>query len=177
MEALDQLSEREVQKLNYDDKKLLKQLIKDLPLQTLTDILGSKTISRLDLVTVKQMNSEDICSPLNETVKSLTPRETKKLLIYQLQQFTVNVQTQEMLEEEATELSLSQLKKLIELTKSAFSKKAKDSFKQAQREFLKVLEIDSHNKAAQLHVKRCLLFETDSPPDETWDGVWKLTEK
>ena len=177
LEALEQLSEREVQKLNYDDKKLLKQLIKDLPLQTLTDILGSKTISRLDLVTVKQMNSEDICSPLNETVKSLTPRETKKLLIYQLQQFTVNVQTQEMLEEEATELSLSQLKKLIELTKSAFSKKAKDSFKQAQREFLKVLEIDSHNKAAQLHVKRCLLFETDSPPDETWDGVWKLTEK
>jgi PAS domain S-box-containing protein len=177
LEQLDNLSDSNIQKTNYDEQKLLKQLLKDLSLQQLTEILGSKTVSRLDLVNLKSMNPEQLSLSLNETVKLLTPRETKKLLIAKLKHFTLDEQTEELIEEEAQELSTAQLKKLIELTKNAFSKKSKGLFKQAQREFLKVLEIDPHNKAAQLHVKRCLLFDTDSPPDETWDGVWKLTEK
>ncbi|MGB3404050.1 MAG: GAF domain-containing protein [Microcoleaceae cyanobacterium] len=177
LEELDNLSDSDLQKTNYDEQKLLKQFIKETPLQSLVEILGSKTVSRLDLVNLKSMNAEDMNALLNQTVENLTPRETKKLLIAKLKHFTVDEQTQELIEEEAQELSTAQLKKLIELTKDAFSKKSRNTFRQAQREFLKVLDIDPHNKAAQLHVKRCLLFDTDSPPDETWDGVWKLTEK
>ncbi|MGB3534242.1 MAG: adenylate/guanylate cyclase domain-containing protein [Microcoleaceae cyanobacterium] len=177
LEQLESLSETQIKQLNYDDQQLLKQMIKQMPLQALTEILGSKAVSRLDLVTLKQMNPEAINSLLNEKLQSITPRETKKLLIAKLKQFTVDAPTQELIEDEAQELSLSQLKKLIELAKKKFSRKAKETFRQAKREFLKVLDIDPQNKAAQLHVKRCILFETDSPPDETWDGVWRLTEK
>ncbi len=177
LEQLEELSDSQIKKLAYDDKQLLKQMLKAMPLQALTEILGSKTVSRLELVAFKQMNTEDLEQSLSEKVQSLTPRETKKLLTAKLKQFTVDDQTQEMLEDEAQELSLPKLRKLIELTKQKFSQKAKDAFRKAKREFLAVLEIDPKNKAAQLHVKRCMLFETDAPPDETWDGVWKLTEK
>jgi adenylate cyclase len=37
-------------------------------------------------------------------------------------------------------------------------------------------EIDSHDKAAILHLKRCQHFLQEPPPDD-WDGVWTLTEK
>jgi adenylate cyclase len=39
-----------------------------------------------------------------------------------------------------------------------------------------VLKLDKSNKAAKLHVERCMLF-VQSPPNEDWDGVWKLTDK
>jgi class 3 adenylate cyclase len=177
LEQLDNLSDSQVQRLAYDDKQMLKKILKDMPLQALIEILGNKTVSRLELVALKQMTLEEMNPLLGEKIEALTPRETKKLLMARLKQFTVDDQTQEMLEEEAQELSTAQLKKLIDLAKQKFSRNAKEAFRQAKKEFLKVLEIDPKNKAAQLHVKRCILFETDSPPDETWDGVWKLTEK
>ncbi len=177
LEQLENLSDSQVQKLNYDPQQLLTQMLKTLPLQALLEILGNKTVSRLELVDLKQMSATAMSPLLGEKVKGLTPRETKKLLINKLFQFTIEEQTQEMLEEEAQELSLSRLRKLVELTQQKFYQKSKESFRQAKREFLKVLDIDPQNKAAQLHVKRCILFETDSPPDESWDGVWKLTEK
>ncbi len=49
-------------------------------------------------------------------------------------------------------------------------------FELALAEFGKVLEIDANNKAANLHMERCLHF-IENPPDDNWDGVWKLTEK
>ncbi len=174
---LEDLSESQLKKLAYDGKQLLRTLLKDLPLQSLIGILGENTIKRLELVSVKQMNAEEMDSILPATVAALTPRETKKLLTAKLKQFAVTPQIKEMLEDEANDLSLTSLKKLIDLAKQKFNKKAKESFRQAKREFLKVLDIDPKNKAAQLHIKRCILFETDAPPDETWDGVWKLTEK
>ncbi len=49
-------------------------------------------------------------------------------------------------------------------------------FELAMAEFGKVLEIDQNNKAANLHMERCMHF-TAEPPGDDWDGVWKLTEK
>jgi PAS domain S-box-containing protein len=50
-------------------------------------------------------------------------------------------------------------------------------FTRAMGEFGAILEeIDSHDKAAILHLKRCQHFLQEPPPDD-WDGVWTLTEK
>jgi len=49
-------------------------------------------------------------------------------------------------------------------------------FSKAVAEFAEVLELDSHNKAANIHITRCQHFLLNSPEDE-WDGVWRLTEK
>ncbi len=42
--------------------------------------------------------------------------------------------------------------------------------------FATVLEIDSHDKAAALHMERCQYWLTN-PPIGEWDGAWSLTEK
>ena len=42
--------------------------------------------------------------------------------------------------------------------------------------FATVLEIDSHDKAAALHMERCQHWLKNPPTDE-WDGAWALTEK
>ena len=42
--------------------------------------------------------------------------------------------------------------------------------------FATVLEIDSHDKAAALHMERCQHWLTN-PPIGEWDGAWALTEK
>ncbi|NUN65422.1 GAF domain-containing protein [Pseudanabaena biceps] len=49
-------------------------------------------------------------------------------------------------------------------------------FSKAVAAFAEVLELDSHNKAANIHITRCqhLLL---NPPEDAWDGVWRLTEK
>ncbi|MDX2256458.1 MAG: adenylate/guanylate cyclase domain-containing protein [Pseudanabaenaceae cyanobacterium bins.39] len=49
-------------------------------------------------------------------------------------------------------------------------------FSKAVAAFAEVLEIDSHNKAANLHISRCQHFLVNPPGDE-WEGVWQLTEK
>ncbi len=50
------------------------------------------------------------------------------------------------------------------------------NFIRALTEFGQVLAIDTKNKAADLHIDRCNYF-IEHPPDENWDGVWRLTEK
>ncbi len=50
-------------------------------------------------------------------------------------------------------------------------------FAKAMAEFGTILEeIDNHDQAAALHLKRCQYW-LQSPPPEDWDGVWDLTEK
>jgi adenylate cyclase len=49
-------------------------------------------------------------------------------------------------------------------------------FALAIAKFATVLEIDSHDKAASLHIERCQHWLTNPPPDD-WDGAWALTEK
>lgn len=177
LEELEEISEVQMKKLSYDDKELLGQMLLKNSLAKLTEILDENTIKRLALEEFKQMSSEEAFLVLSDKIKGLTPRETKKLLIAKLKQFTTDVNTQQMLETEATEMALPKLRKMIDLAKRKFASQAKESLRNAKREFLTVLEIDPKNKAAKLHVDRCILYETTQPPDETWDGVWNLTEK
>ena len=49
-------------------------------------------------------------------------------------------------------------------------------FSKAVAEFAEVLELDHHNKAANIHITRCQHFLLN-PPEDEWDGVWRMTEK
>ena len=49
-------------------------------------------------------------------------------------------------------------------------------FASAVAEFAMVLETDSHDKAAALHMERCQHW-LKNPPNDEWDGAWTLTEK
>lgn len=49
-------------------------------------------------------------------------------------------------------------------------------FASAVAGFAKVLEIDSRDKSASLHIERCQHWLTH-PPTDDWDGAWTLTEK
>lgn len=49
-------------------------------------------------------------------------------------------------------------------------------FSKAVAEFAEVLELDHQNKAANLHISRCQHFLLH-PPEDEWDGVWRMTEK
>ena len=49
-------------------------------------------------------------------------------------------------------------------------------FALAMGEFGSVMELDSNDKAAALHLQRCQYW-LQSPPADTWDGSWTLTEK
>ncbi len=177
LEEIEEISESQLQRLSYNDKQLLGEMLLELSLKELTQILGNNTVQRLELAQFKEFSIEEADALLLEKVKTLTPRETKKLLTAKLEQFTVDQDTQKMLTDEAQEMSLPQLRKVIDLARKKFAAKAKESFRKAKHEFLEVLKINPKDKAAKLHVDRCILYETSKPPNETWDGVWKLTEK
>jgi adenylate cyclase len=49
-------------------------------------------------------------------------------------------------------------------------------FARALGEFGIVMEIDSEDKSAKLHLERCQHWLI-TPPPQDWDGVWTLTEK
>ncbi|MFZ4444242.1 MAG: GAF domain-containing protein [Planktothrix agardhii] len=177
LEELEEVSEVQMKKLSYDDKDLLGQMLLKNSLEKLTEMLDENIIKRLAIEDFKRMPMEEALAILPEKVKGFTPRETKKLLIVKLKQFTTDENTQKMLEDEAAEMPLTKLRKMVDLAKRKFAAKAKESLRTAKREFLAVLDLDPKNKAAKLHVDRCILYETTQPPDETWDGVWNLTEK
>ena len=82
-----------------------------------------------------------------------------------------------MLDDEFENLGLDRVKKLLSEVKKALEPKAKQAFKDAARDFNEVLRIDPKNKAAKLHVERCMLFQHQFSDVLNWDGVWNLTEK
>jgi len=200
----EEVSESEEKEFADRKDKILRDTISQLSLAQLEQILGSNAIKRLSLEELKQMPSEEarrVSGELDvprthgetlltssehysgDTAKSLadreiklTPREVKKLLTAKLLQFCAKEEDQQMLSDKAKEMSQALIWKLIGLAKQQFTDKAKKAFENAQGEFQAVLDIDPKNKAAKLHIQRCMLFE-DQPPNETWDGVWKLTEK
>lgn len=49
-------------------------------------------------------------------------------------------------------------------------------FSKAVAAFAEVLDLDHLNKAASIHIIRCNHFLTH-PPEDEWDGVWRMTEK
>ncbi|MFP4220437.1 MAG: GAF domain-containing protein [Phormidium sp.] len=177
LEQLEELSEEAVKQVSFDGDKLLRDMLGSLPRENLLAILGEDTLKRL-LVTenLEELSDADIHRLLPFKLKQITPRLRKKLWLAKVKQFSAFPQVQQMLDEEAGELSMAQLQKFVELARPPYKAKSKQSFHQARQAFEQVLALDSKNKAAKLHVERCMLFE-QQPPSEDWDGVWKLTDK
>ncbi|MBP0014471.1 MAG: GAF domain-containing protein [Roseofilum sp. SBFL] len=179
LEQLEELSESELKKVSYDETQMLSKMLAQVDREELIQLLGEATLKRMlevDDLSRKTVTDTYWQTTLPEKVNELTPRQVKKLLQAKVCQFVGAEETRQMLAEEAQEMSSAQLRKFIDLARKPFAAKAKESFKQAQEEFQKVLKADPNNKASKLHIQRCMLYE-DNPPDETWDGVWKLTEK
>ncbi|MBO9998385.1 MAG: adenylate/guanylate cyclase domain-containing protein [Cyanobacteria bacterium SID2] len=177
LEQLEEMSEEELQHLSYNDEKVLRDMLANLPRERLIAVLGVDTLKRLLMTEdLDELADSDLHRLLPFKLKQLTPRLVKKLFVEKLQQFSSSEETQKMLAEEASEISLAKMKKLIDLAKRPLKQKTKQWFHQAREAFQKVLELDPKNKAAKLHVERCMLFE-QQPPGEDWDGVWKLTDK
>ncbi|TVU54365.1 MAG: GAF domain-containing protein [Arthrospira sp. PLM2.Bin9] len=174
---LEDFSQSQLKQLSYNERELLKQMLEEMSLLQLEEILGSNTVRRLSLAQLAATPPEEMADRMEEILNGLTPRETKKMLVAKLQQFTADHETKQMLADEGAQLAISAVRKLIDLCRKKFASKAKEAFRNAKHEFLAVLAIDPQNKAAKLHVDRCILYETTKPPSETWDGVWKLTEK
>ncbi|MGC9505445.1 GAF domain-containing protein [Baaleninema sp.] len=174
---LEGISDEELQSLGYDPEKLLRRFLGAMTREKAIEVFTESTLKRL-LVTedLNELSESDIQRLLPFKLKQMTPRLLKKLWIEKLLQFTGFSEVRDMLREEAAELSTAQIQKLIDLAKPPLKAKSKQSFHQAREEFQKVLEIDPQNKAAKLHIERCMLFE-QQPPAEDWDGVWKLTNK
>jgi adenylate cyclase len=79
----------------------------------------------------------------------------------------------------ASESISDEKKQIIELYQKGREYYLNRKFRYAMNEFATILEdIDSNDKAAQLHLKRCEHWLTHPPTDEDWnDGVGTLTEK
>ncbi len=177
LEELEGFSEAELSQVGYDDNQLLGEMLGYMLLGDLVDLLGESTVTRLlgvdDLAEVSLSQAQDI---LPAKVGELTPRLKTKLLKAKPLHFFGAGSARQMLAEEIEELPMEAVKKFIELAKARFVEKAKQAFSHAKAEFEKVLEVDPKNKAALLHEGRCTLYEQE-PPNEYWDGVWKLTDK
>ncbi|MGL5081039.1 MAG: GAF domain-containing protein [Microcoleaceae cyanobacterium] len=177
LDELEQQSESQLKKLSYNEKQLLGELLFDLSLEQFLEVIGPNSMTQLALGEFKAMPIEEAEAIVPEKVKLLTSRDVRRMLTQKLKQFTTNQGLQQRLEDAAQEMSLPQLRKMIDLASKKFATKAKEAFRTAKHEFMTVLSIDPKNKAAKLHVDRCILYETAKPPRETWDGVWQLTEK
>ncbi|MDY6938485.1 MAG: GAF domain-containing protein [Cyanobacteriota bacterium] len=177
LDRLAELSQEQIERISLNEKQMLQGMLGKLPLAQLTELLGENTLKRmLETEDLNDVAPSEASAKLPAQVSKLTPRLVKKMLVTKLKQFGGTPESKQMLEEEAKEMSVAQVKKLIELCKKPFVTKAKAAFKNAQTEFEKVLAIDPTNKAAKLHIDRCMLF-AQQPPGEDWDGVWKLTNK
>ena len=171
------LSPDQMERISYNEERMLQDMLGKLPLSELTELLGENTLKRmLGTDNLKDVSTSEAHAKLPEEVSKLTPRLVKKLLIAKLGQFAGDLESKQMLADEAQEMSVVAIEKLIDLCKKPFLTKAKQAFRDAQKEFQAVLAIDNSNKAAKLHVDRCKLF-AQQPPSEDWDGVWKLTNK
>lgn len=176
---------------DYDPNNLLHPEIKLLTLETIKNLsedeaklllqakvkqLSAQDIQDLQEGEIKKVLEADINSPANPKIKRLKPSEIRQLL-----QAKIKSRASEtiagMLDEEFENLGLDRVKKLLSEVKKALEPKAKEAFKDAQREFEDVLQIDPKNKAAKLHVDRCMLFQHRFSDVLNWDGVWNLTEK
>ncbi|MGD1901815.1 MAG: GAF domain-containing protein [Geitlerinemataceae cyanobacterium] len=177
MHALSALSDAEVSQLSYDPQKMLKDMLGSWSREALSDALGEEALLRmLNATSWSEITDAEFRRTLPFKVKQLTPRLIERMAIAKLQQFTGDEMAKQMLAEEAREMTLAQIEKLIDLLRPVLVAKSKQAFRQAREEFKAVLAVDPKNKAAKLHVERCMLFE-QQPPTEDWDGVWKLTDK
>ena len=171
------LLEPEIELLKLEGIKNLSEDEAKILLQAKVKQLSAGDIKDLQEGPAKKMLEAGINDPSNPPVKILKPRQIKQLLEAKIKSRAPETLA-EMLEDEFPNLTLDQVKKLLSEFKTALEPKAKQAFRDAEREFNAVLEVDPQNKAAKLHVDRCGVFRHQfSDVVLNWDGVWNLTEK
>src|ERR687885_2909073 len=175
-EKLIVLLQAEIQLLKLEGLKNLSEDEAKMLLQAKIKPLSADEIQSLQEGEVKKLLEADILDPSNPKIKRLKPSEIRQLLQAKIKS-RASETVAEMLEEEFENLGLDRVKKLLSEFKKALEPKAKQSFRDAEREFNAVLEVDPKNKAAKLHVDRCKLFQHRPSDVLNWDGVWNLTEK
>ncbi len=170
------LLQSEIQLLKLEGMKNLSEDEAKLLLQAKVKQLSAEDIQDLQEGEVKKLLEADINSPSNPKIKRLKASEIRQLLQAKIKS-RASETVAEMLDEEFENLGLDRVKKLLSEVKKALEPKAKQAFRDAEREFNAVLQIDPKNKAAKLHVDRCMLFQHRFSDVLNWDGVWNLTEK
>ncbi|MEG4114366.1 MULTISPECIES: GAF domain-containing protein [unclassified Microcoleus] len=170
------LLQPEIQLLKLEGIKNLSEDEAKMLLQAKIKPLSADDIKYLQEGEVKKLLEADILEPSNPQIKRLKPAEIRQLLQAKIKSRACET-VAEMLDEEFENLGLDRVKKLLNEFKKALEPKAKQAFKDAESEFNAVLEVDPKNKAAKLHVDRCMLFQHGFSDVLNWDGVWNLTEK
>ncbi len=165
----DLLKPEGMKNLSEDEAKLL--------LKAKIKHLSAEDINELQEGEVKDILKTDInVSVKSKKIKMLKLLEKQELLQEKIKS-RASETLAEMLDEEFLDMEFDQVKKLLSEIKKTLEPKAKQAFKDADREFKAVLQIDPKNKAAKLHVDRCMLFQHQFSDVLNWDGVWNLTEK
>jgi class 3 adenylate cyclase len=170
------LLQPEIQLLKLEGMKNLSEDEAKLLLQAKVKQLSAEDIKDLQEGEVKKLLEADIKDPSNSKIKKLKASEIRQLLQAKIKS-RASETVAEMLDEEFENLGLDRVKKLLSEVKKALEPKAKEAFQDAERDFNAVLQIDPKNKAAKLHVDRCMLFQHRFSDVLNWDGVWNLTEK
>ncbi|MEG4070567.1 GAF domain-containing protein [Microcoleus sp. Pol11C2] len=170
------LLQPEIQLLKLEGIKNLSEDEAKMLLQAKIKLLSADDIKYLQEGEVKKLLEADILEPSNPQIKRLKPADIRQLLQAKIKS-RASETVAEMLDEEFENLGLDRVKKVLSEFKKALEPKAKQAFKDAEREFKAVLEVDPKNKAAKLHVDRCMLFQHGFSDVLNWDGVWNLTEK
>lgn len=170
------LLQPEIQLLKLEGMKNLSEDEAKLLLQAKVKQLSAEDIKDLQEGEVKKLLEADINDPSNPKIKRLKASEIRQLLQAKIKS-RASETVAEMLDEEFENLGLDRVKKLLSEVKKALEPKAKQAFRDAERQFNAVLHIDPKNKAAKLHVDRCMLFQHRFSDVLNWDGVWNLTEK
>ena len=170
------LLQPEIQLLKLEGMKNLSEDEARMLLQAKVKQLSAEDIQELQEGEVKKLLEADINDPSNSKIKRLKASEIRQLLQAKIKSRAFET-VAEMLDDEFENLGLDRVKKLLSEVKKALEPKAKQAFKDAERDFNEVLRIDPKNKAAKLHVDRCMLFQHQFSDVLNWDGVWNLTEK
>jgi hypothetical protein len=170
------LLQTEIQLLKLEGIKNLSEDEAKMLLQAKIKPLSADEIQSLQEGDVKKLLEADTLDPSNPKIKRLKPSEIRQLLQAKIKS-RASETVAELLEEEFENLGLDRVKKLLSEFKRALEPKAKQAFKDAEREFDAVVKVDPKNKAAKLHVDRCKLFQHRPSDVLNWDGVWNLTEK
>ncbi|MCY7382370.1 MAG: GAF domain-containing protein [Microcoleus sp. CAN_BIN18] len=170
------LLQPEIQLLKLEGMKNLSEDEAKMLLQAKVKQLSADDIQDLQEGEVKKLLEADINNPSNPKIKRLKASEIRQLLQAKIKS-RASETVAEMLDDEFENLGLDRVKKLLSEVKKALEPKAKQAFKDAERDFNEVLRIDPKNKAAKLHVDRCMLFQHRFSDVLNWDGVWNLTEK
>lgn len=172
----DQMFQSEIQLLKLEGMKNLSEDEATLLLKSKVRNLSADDIKDLQEGEVKKILEADINQPSKLKIKRLKSSDIRQLLQAKIKT-RVTETVLEILDEEFENLGLDRVKKLLSEFKKYLEPKAHKSFKEAEQEFKAVQEADPKNKAAKLHVDRCMLFQHRFSDVLNWDGVWNLTEK